>query len=74
MSPQIPALAAQNIENDYFLHMKLFYIATRYLEVGRTTVYTLYNNLRDYGSIYPILPLAPIGWPRLIALSIELEL
>jgi hypothetical protein len=37
-------------------------------------VYTLCNNLRDYGAAYPILPLAPMGRPRLIAPSIELEL
>ena len=74
MAPRINATTAQNIENDYFLRMRPSYIATRYPEVSRATVYNLCNNLRDFGAAYPILPLAPIGRPRLIAPSIELEL
>lgn len=74
MAPWVSPIIAQKIENDYFLGMRPSYIATRYLEVSRATVYNLCNNLQNFGAVYPILLLAPISRPRLIVSSIEQEL
>ena len=58
------AIIAQNIENNYFLYIRLSYIATRYLEVNRAIVYNLYNSLQCYGTVASSGPpdrLRPIG-------------
>jgi hypothetical protein len=50
-----PAHIVQSIESDYFGYILPKNTITIYLEVARTTVYLIYNNLREHGAAYLIL-------------------
>jgi transposase len=71
---RIPEHIVSSIEDDYFIGKKPLHIAERHPEVSQSTVYNLCQSLREFGAAYPIHRWAPIGRPRLILPSIELEL
>ena len=72
--PRIAEHIISSIEDDYFIGKKPLHIAMRHPEVSQRTVYRLCQSLSEFGAAYPIYRWAPIGRPRLILPSIELEL
>lgn len=74
MVARIAARLVHSIEDDYFMGKKPFHIAQRHPEVHHSTVYRICSSLSKFGAAYPIHRWAPLGRPRVIVPSIELEL